>query len=240
MKLKLLTYNLLYGFALPDAKKLIEEEKPDIICVQELPTDKKKLMYLAKPPYELACWTNSFVKFWSLFGIAVYLNKETCSLIDNQDCSLPESTYDFWVYLSQGLNITRRFSESKILFKPSNKEFYLYNTHLTHLSFAEHRLTQIQRIFEDMEASVDKKTPVLITGDLNLYNGKPELERMMTKFNLKEATSNLAYTFQHRVLFWTWKTKLDYIMYRNLEVVSTKRFDKGSSDHHPVMSEFEL
>ncbi len=240
MKLKLLTYNLLYGQALPDARRLIAKEMPDIVCVQELPTTNRRLHYLAEAPYQLATWTNSFIKFWKIFGIAIYLNKKTCTLIESRDDLLPESAYDLWMYLKHGVSIKRSFIEAKILFKPANKELYIYNTHLTHLSFVDLRLSQIKTVFEQMDKQVNKKNPVVITGDLNLYNGKTELEKLMAQFNLNEATSNLAYTFQHPVFFWTWKTKLDYIMSRNLDIASTTRFDRGRSDHHPIITEFEL
>jgi endonuclease/exonuclease/phosphatase family metal-dependent hydrolase len=156
------------------------------------------------------------------------------------DESLPESTYDLWVYLRHGMNMARRFTEAKVFFKPAKKNIYVYNTHLTHLSFAELRLAQIHKVFEYMDNDISKKAPVIITGDLNLYNGKTELEKLLEKYDLQEATSNLAYTFQHRVLFWTWKAKLDYIMFRNLDIVGTRRYDKGLSDHHPILTEFEL
>jgi len=240
MKLKLLTYNLFYGGALPDARKLIEKEQPDIVCVQELPTTHKHLSYLSMPPYKLATWTNSFIKYWEIFGIAIYLNKKTCSLIESHDDLLPGSAYDWWIHLKHGMSIKRSFIEAKILFKPLQKEIYVYNTHLTHVSFAELRLAQIQTVFKYMDTQVLNNEPVIITGDLNLYNGKTELEKLMSQYNLQEATSNLAYTFQHPFLLWTWKTKLDYVMSRNLDISSTRRLDRGCSDHHPIITEFEL
>ncbi len=240
MKLKLLTYNLLYGNALSSARKLISQEMPDVICVQELPTTHKHLHYLTTPSYQLATWTNSFIKFWKIFGIAIYLNRKTCTLLESHDDLLPESAYDVLEYIKHGVSMKRSFIEVKLLHKPSNKELYIYNTHLTHLSFVELRLSQIKTVFEHMDCQVPEKSPVVITGDFNLYNGKTELEKLMAQYNLTEATSNLAYTFQHPIFFWTWKTKLDYIISRNLDVTSTTRFDKGRSDHHPIITEFEI
>lgn len=240
MKLKLLTYNLWYGKGLADAKKLLHDEEPDILCVQEHGTNHESLEYLNIAPYKLGCWTNSFFKNFGIFGIAMYYNADTIEVLETGDNALPESTYDLLIFLRHGLNMTRRFTYAKLRYRPTGKEFILYNTHLTHFSFVDLRISQIKTVFEDIKAKVDETIPLIITGDFNLYNGKTELELLMNEYNLQEATSNLAYTFQRNWLWFSYKTKLDYILYRNLNVVGTRRFDRGSSDHHPVMTEFEI
>ncbi|MCX7997017.1 MAG: endonuclease/exonuclease/phosphatase family protein [Patescibacteria group bacterium] len=240
MKLKLLTYNLFFDKAIADARRVMEEEQPDILCVQELLTDYKALTRLEKKPWKLAGWSNSFVNFWNIYGIATYINTEKWRVLGGRDDSLPSSTYDLWIWLTRGMHMSRRYMQIRIQHRKSKHEVVVYNTHLTHLSFADFRLAQLRTIFNDMEKASSRHTPVLICGDFNLYNGKTELEAMLLQYKLKEATTNLAYTFTRHWWFGELKMKLDYILYRNLEVLETRRLPHYSSDHHPVVSEFKL
>lgn len=240
MKLKLLTFNLFFGKAIKDAERLLEQEQPDIVCVQELPTDLKNLHFLDKKPYKLAGWTNSFIKFWKIYGNATYINTKTCKLISDRDDALPASTYDLWVYLTQGMHMSRRFIESKILLRETGQEIAVYNAHLTHLSLIELRLSQLQKVFDCIKGTLPPQMPILIAGDFNLYNGKTELEELLQRYEIQEATTNLAYTFQHPIWFSKLKMKLDYILFRNMKVSATRRLDLMSSDHHPILSEFSV
>jgi endonuclease/exonuclease/phosphatase family metal-dependent hydrolase len=238
MKLKLLTYNLLFGKALPHAQELIDTENPDIVCVQELPTAEDKLDYLAKDPMERAGWTNTFVKFARIFGNAVYVNTERFACVSSRDEEMPSSTYDFVQYLTKGFSINRRFTETCFKLKDSGETFYVYNVHLTHLSFVDLRLAQLKKVFEHVRA-LGPDARVLIAGDFNLYNGKTELEMLMEQYGLREATNTLGYTFQHPLYFYMVKMKLDYVLYRGFTHTSTRRFDLNTSDHHAILSEFE-
>ena len=241
MKFKLLTYNLLFGKALPHAWEIIQHEEPDVICTQELPTDSKNLQYLNKKPYKLVSWTNSFLKFWTIFGNAVYINTDTCELIEERNDAMPASAYDFWTFLTHGLHITRRFTETRIRHKKSGKELIIYNIHLTHFSFVDLRLAQLKVVFQcTQEVEPVMKIPILIAGDFNLYNGKTELEKMLNTYNLQEATTNLRYTFDYNLRITRLRAKLDYILFRNLTLESTRRLPLGSSDHHPIISEFTI
>lgn len=241
MQFKLLTYNLLFGKALPHAWEIIQHEEPDVVCVQELPTDNTSLHYLHKKPYKLVSWTNSFLKFWTIFGNAVYINTNTCDLVSERNDAMPASAYDFWTFITHGLHITRRFTETRIRHKKSKREMVIYNVHLTHFSFVDLRLAQLKVVFQcTKEVDPDGTTPVLIAGDFNLYNGKTELEKMLKQFDLAEATTNLGYTFDYNLLFTRVKMKLDYILFRHLKLDTTRRLPLGSSDHHPIISEFDI
>lgn len=240
MPLKLLTYNLLFGRALDHAQEIIDTEQPDIVCAQEIPTDLKSLHYLDKKNYKLVSWTNGFLKFWTIFGNATYINTKTCKLIEERNDALPASTYDLWVFLTHGLHLTRRFTETRLLHKETGKEFLVFNVHLTHFSFADLRLSQLKTVFERIKEINGKHTPVLIAGDFNLYNGKTELEKMMQSYDIKEATTNLGYTFDYKLFFTRIRMKLDYILYKNIELLETRRLPLQISDHHPIISEFKL
>lgn len=240
MKLKLLTYNILLGSAAHDARKIAEAELPDIICIQEIPTDVEALKIIERGRYKLAAWSNSFVKHWNIYGIATYINTETIGIVSGRNGVLPSGVYDLWVWLSKGMYMSRSFLETRIIHKQSNTELVVYNAHLTHLSFVDHRLAQLKTIMAFMRGETPDFMPTVICGDFNLYNGKTELEAMLEQFSLKEATTNLAYTFSHPWWFGELRLKLDYILYRNLTLRKTTRLPRYSSDHHPIVSEFEL
>jgi endonuclease/exonuclease/phosphatase (EEP) superfamily protein YafD len=101
------------------------------------------------------------------------------------------------------------------------------------------RNKQIAKILADIQnGSIN---PVLITGDFNYPYGRKKFEHLINKFGLKEATNNIFYTFEMKLLgFIPVKWKNDYILYRHIKCLETKRIKVRSSDHYPIISTFEI
>jgi endonuclease/exonuclease/phosphatase family metal-dependent hydrolase len=239
MRLSVLTYNLFCGAALYDAMAYQKKLKPDVLCVQEIPVGENEPRTLEDGTYKLACCSNTFSNLFTIYGNATYVNTEKFKIVSDYDDSLPASMYDFWVYVRQGIYLNRRFTETQIEDIKTGQRVAIYNVHTTHLSFVDLRISQIRTVFDAMEDRVGRKMPVVVMGDFNLYNGKTELEKLLTEYNLSEATNELSYTFKHKTWLGMLTQKLDYILYRDMERIQTKRYDKLSSDHFPIFTELE-
>lgn len=108
--------------------------------------------------------------------------------------------------------------------------------------------------------NLDKEHPLVIAGDFNyLPYKRAGLEKMMSKFGLKEATANIRqtmkfsetgkfekYSFIQRLglplvkKFFAQQIKPDYSFYRGLKLIKTVRIESEASDHYPIISTFEV
>ena len=86
-----------------------------------------------------------------------------------------------------------------------------------------------------------EKMPTVVAGDFNFPYKREKFEEIIRTFNLKEATNAIYVTFHKRLLgLVSLNFKLDYILYRNIEVISTQRLEETHSDHFPLFSTFVL
>lgn len=239
MKFSVLTYNLRFNQAIKHAKDLMEELKPDVICFQEMTIEDCYLEYLESDTYKLADATIGFNQHGLNFGNAIYYNAKRLHLKSTHTADLPQNSYElFWVLL-KGLNKPRTLIEATFTIGKDPVPIDIYNIHLTHLSSIEHRLNQLKIAVDRITKQKHEASRIVLTGDFNFSFGRKELEEFIQEYNLKEATTNLAYTF-FTGIFNILKMKLDYILYRNMKVKHTKRITPTKSDHFPVLSEFEL
>lgn len=261
MDISILTYNVLYNKALGGLEGIFEEYEPDIICLQEVDTDEVNLKKLQKFDYLLADYSNSFIKFGRIFGVATFYNPKKLNFIRSSRHVLPRSIYELFsaaVRLLIGGNQRRTFLETSFTTKTDKKRLSIYNVHLSLYGSNGARIKQIREAATDVEIS--KKNPTVLAGDFNYfpYNRK-RLEDLLKINGFHEATKNIMYTVTYSATgkkerynfiqrlgvrfarkFFSGKIKADYIFYKNLTHQDTKRIDLHLSDHLPILSMFEI
>ena len=106
---------------------------------------------------------------------------------------------------------------------------------LLHLSLRKNiRRQQLETL---QEMLLPLKTPFLIGGDFNAFQGTWELESFMTALQLSSANAADRPTFPS----WNPEKQLDYILYsRGIEPVHFEVGTDRASDHLPVMLEFKI
>ena len=239
MKFKLLTYNTLFSKGLSDIKDIITNKKIDILCLQEVDTDEKKLNQLEKFGFRLADYSNSFIKFGKIYGVATYYDPKRFKIKKNTVFNLPRSFYEMFLFILKNGNKSRTVLQTQLECKQCNKSIFIYNAHLSPLTSSNGtRMKQIESFLPSING---KKNSTIIAGDFNFSYNKKRFEKIIKKYNLKEATNNLNYTHSTKILkIFPIRLKLDYILYRNLKNIKTERLQQVSSDHIPILSEFEI
>lgn len=253
MQLKVLTFNVLFNRALPGLAHIVAETKPDIICLQEIETDQKSLNKYQPKDYLLADYSNCFIKFGKIFGLATYYRTSTLSLVRSESLNLPRSFIEAFLVVLKGGNNPRTFLKTIFNIKDGSRKLVIYNIHLTALGSNGARLKQLKETLEDVHEDTSLKHPTIIAGDLNYYPlRRKKLENIMEAYGLREATAGITYTFDkdryqddflHTFILkltpWSSHTKTDYILYRNLNFKQVKRLDVELSDHFPIVASFE-
>lgn len=259
MKLSLLTYNILFNKAFPQLPPILKEYQPDIICLQEIDTNEENLRELEKLGYKLADYANCFFESGKIWGVATYYNQEKFEFVNSRTIPLINGVYEVIKIISRlfrNKGLRRTILKTNLRIKSINKNVTIYNLHLSAVGLNGLRLKQLNMIdFDDF----DQKGSIIITGDFNFPIERKKLEKIMHKYQLKEATNKLFYTLKYlsnptnynfnfiyrffiRFIrkFWSDEAKLDYIFYRGLENLSTERLNVNYSDHFPVIAYFEI
>jgi len=260
MNFSLLTYNVLYNKAYLELEKILKECSPDIVCLQEIDTEEKNLEYLEKFGFKLADYSNSFLKFGKIYGIATFYNPNRLRLIESNFFFLPKSIYEFFLTvlkMLKGGNKSRTLLETHFMLNKSKTRIAVFNTHLTLLGANGIRLKQIKEALVNYE--IKEKKPLIMAGDFNYFPyGRKNLENLMKQYGFAEATRNIDYTIKYSPSgkreqynfiqklaaklyskFFTNRLKIDYIYYKNLVLKKTERIDLRLSDHFPIISYFE-
>ncbi len=238
MKLSVLTYNLHFHEAFSDIKQLLSKYNPDIACFQETETDEKGFANLEEVGYTLADYSNSFIRGAKVFCIATFYKADKLTMKESECITLPRSFYEVLLFLLRGNHSPRTVLKSDFQIN-SGKIITLYNLHLTPLATNGLRAKQIMHTLEDLK--LHNKQDVIIAGDFNYPYGRKKFEELIYTYNLKEATNTIHYTFQKNFFgLFSVKLKDDYILYKNLRVIESKKLQETMSDHFPVMTTFEV
>ncbi len=259
MRFSLLSYNTLFNKTFNQVAKIIKKHQPDIICLQEVDTHENNLKILEENGYKLADYVNCFIQFGKIWGIATYYNSNKFDFLNSRPIPMMRSFFEILTSINQLLkknSVKKNILKTSFFEKITQQTLVVYNVHLSTFGSNKLRLKQINLIdFKDL----DKKHALVITGDFNFPFERKKLETIMEKYQLKEATNNLFYTlilpknpseYKYGIIakifakivkkIWTDKMKVDYIFYRGLKNISTKRLDYNYSDHFPVITQFEI
>ncbi|MBI3366437.1 endonuclease/exonuclease/phosphatase family protein [Candidatus Roizmanbacteria bacterium] len=259
MDFTLLSYNVLYNKAYLQLQYVIDKYHPDIICLQEVDTNEQNLSYLNTFGYRLADYSNSFLKFGNIYGIATFYNPNRARLIKSNSFFLPRSAYEFFLTILrilQGGNKSRTLLETHFVLNCTKTTITVFNTHLTMFGANGIRLKQIQETLNYYQ--ITKKSSVILAGDFNyLPYGRKRLETLMKTYGFTESTRKINYTIkysQNEMLkyfnfiqrfaakiyskFFTDRLKIDYIYHKGLTLRKVKRVDIQLSDHFPIIVYF--
>lgn len=239
MKFSLLSYNLLYNRAHISLDKVLSAVKPDILCLQEISTLESNLKHVENFGYKLADYSNSFIKKDLILGVATFYKSDVFSFNQSRSFDLPRSLYEFMRFVVSN-NLSRRtVLKTELTTNKSAKKITIYNLHLPPFATNNIRDRQIKNTFEDMHLS--KKKPIIIAGDFNYPYRRRKFESMINKYDLNEATNNIFFTMETKVLkVFSVKLKLDYILYKNIKLLSADKIQVRHSDHFPIIVEFSL
>lgn len=261
MEFTLLTYNVLYNKAFGELSDIVQKHSPDIVCLQEVDTNEANLKKLEINGYKLADYSNSFIKFGKIFGIATYYNSTKFRLVGTNSIFLPRSVYEIILMIVRvllGGNKPRTLLETTFTMDDIKSKIRIYNVHLTVYGANGARIKQIKEAIEDIH--IKQETSVIISGDFNYFPyGRKRLEKLMEKHDLSEATRTIAYTVRYssngkaekynfiqklgaRLIrkFFDGKLKVDYIYYKNLKLIAAKRINVRYSDHFPILAVFAV
>lgn len=239
MTTSLLTYNLFFSSAITHISKITKLYSPDILCFQEMITDEKNFKILEELGYKLTDFSNSFIKFGKVYGLATFYNEKTLTFLSSKSLTLPRSYPEILLFIMRGAHIPRTVLKTDFKDKNTGKKFTVYNLHLTPWATNGIRVRQIQETLSDL--NINKLEHVLIAGDFNYPYGRRKFEELITQYGLAEATSNLYYTLQSKLFrLIPIKLKLDYVLYKGVEFKETQRLSINFSDHFPILSSFQI
>lgn len=260
MGFSVLTYNVLFNIAFPELKGIVQKFHPDIICLQEVDTNEKNLQEVERFGYKLADYSNSFIKFGTVFGVATFYNEKTVRFTESTVVQLPRNIYEMFlliVRVLRGGHNPRTVLKTEFSLKGTKQKIMVYNTHLAVFETNQTRVKQLKRVLDFSDTH--KKMALLITGDLNYapYRRR-HLEELMKTHGLREATKSITYTYQvtqdgkfekfnlfqkiltkigHLII--GGRLKIDYMFYKNLRLKKAERIEVRFSDHFPIIATFQ-
>lgn len=239
MTISILTYNVLFNSAVSSFENILNFCRPDIVCLQEIETDEANLRLIEKHGYKLADFSNSFIKFGKVFGLATFYNPDTLEYKDSASLTLPRSYYEFFLVLLRGGNNPRTVLKTEFATKKTGKKITNYNLHLSAWGTNGIRVKQIRTTLEDLH--IDKQSAIIIAGDFNYPYQRKKFQELIEEYSLSEATTNMYTTFEGKWFeIFPMKLKLDYILFKNIQLIKTEKVPFRDSDHFPILSEFEV
>ncbi len=264
MLVSILTYNTLYNNGFENFEKVLEKItfKPDILCFQEVDTSEINLKKIEKFGYILADYENSFTRFGKIYGAATFYNPKVLDYINSNKKIINKiffgEYFTSFVSFLFGFGRQKTFLLTDFYHKKKGKKISVCNTHLFVLGSNNMRMKNIEEVIKKLK--IKNKKYFIICGDFNYYPyQRKKLEKFMKKYFLKEATTNINQTikfsyegflsetltiihkFSLRIIKqFTEGLKIDYIFYKGLKLINTKKIDIKYSDHFPMISKFSL
>jgi len=239
MQYTTLTYNLHYNKASQELRSVLTENNPDLVFLQELATDEESMKVIMGAGYELADFSNSFVRGKRIFGVATFYKTSIFALQKTKSFNLPSSVIQIITFLLKNRTNPRTVLRTDFLIKKTKTPLCTYNIHFSPIATNSLRIKQLKNTLDDL--AVSAKSPLIIAGDFNYPYGRRKLEEILNRYHLEEATNNLFFTSRQTFLKrFAIKLKLDYVFYRNLRLISNKRVEVFHSDHFPILSEFKI
>ncbi|SIR31797.1 endonuclease/exonuclease/phosphatase family protein [Maribacter ulvicola] len=232
---RVLSYNIYHGetvgldkqFDLDELARIINDEKPDLVALQEV--DFKTNRVLKK---DLVTELGLRTKMQAIFGKAMSFDGGEYGEGVLSDYSFL-STKNHTLVVREG-NEPRAALEVNVIIK-SNDTIKFIGTHLDHTNIETDRIDQAKQI-NDLFA-IDE-VPTILAGDLNALPGS-ETMHVFYKYWKQSFLENVpTYPAQEP------RDKIDYILFKpanRWRVLETKVIDeKLASDHRAILSVLEL
>lgn len=256
MQFSVLTYNTLLYDAQRGLSAIFKKYVPDIVCLQEMDTNEKNIEQIEKLDYRLADYSNGFIKFGTVYGVATFIRAKSGRCVHSKSITLPRGigeaiSYILRVFKTQKKD--RTVLKTEFVLGNEKQKVIVYNIHLSAHGTNGIRIKQLERTLSDIKKS--NGAPTVLVGDFNYPFGRKKLEELMELNGFSEATNAIGYTTDGKLLYYTFiekllmkalqffigkESKLDYIFFKNCKVVSTVRIDATYSDHFPILAKFEI
>ena len=256
MQFSLFTYNTLLNDAQKGLHLIFKKYNPDLVCLQEIDTNEKNIDKIEKLGYSLADYSNGFIKFGTVFGVATFYNPHSGICVNTKSITLPRGLAEALTFI---LRIFKTKKKDRTVLKAEfamgdkKQKVIVYNIHLSAYGANGIRIKQLERTINDIEKTSNAAT--ILVGDFNYPFGRKKLEELMELHGFSEATHSIDYTTDGKLLHYAFiekvlmktiqflfgkENKLDYIFYKNCKAISTVRIDASLSDHFPLLAKFEV
>ena len=178
--------------------------------------------------------SEAFKRNIGIFSVATFYKAKKVVLSGSGTIFLPRGIWEvielIWRGFSRRLVISTHFLVD-------GQALSLFNVHLSPYSANSLRNKQL---FKTLEEAYLADSPTIILGDFNYPYNRSHLESLFLKYEFKEASNNILHTFYKTVRFLPIKFKLDYIFYRRLENIQTKKINAFTTDHTPIIATFRI
>ena len=250
---KYISYNIRYANASdgdnawdirkPATKEMIEREQPDVFGLQEALIGQLQYIDSNFPQYSRVGVGRDDGKEEGEF-MAVYYRNDKFNLLENGNFWLSETPDQ----CSMGWDAAckRIVTWAKLKDLDSEKEFYVFNTHLDHVGEVAREQSILLIVKRINEIVKDDKMPVLLSGDFNSNVSSPIFDPLKAEMNDSRAILPESEWIPTYNSFGNGNdTMIDYIFYKNAEVLDFKTLngDYGKpyiSDHYPVMAKMKI
>lgn len=222
---------------------MINQEKPDIICMQEVLNNQLEFVYDELPDYDyIGVGRDDSVRRGEF--MAIFYRNDLYRLIDNGNFWLsetPQKVSRGWDGACRRMVTWGHFEDLR-----SGKTFFCFNTHLDHKG-AVARKESIMLIVEKIN-EITNGGPIFLTGDFNATIDDPiftPLTDFMHQARTDAPVSDNKNTYNNYGLGNETPSVIDHIFYLNAVPVSFATLD-GSygdgyiSDHFPVKAVFRI
>ena len=252
-ELKVMSYNIRYGTAkdgtnswmyrCPATIEMINDQKPDVIGLQEALADQVKFLEDFALDYDhVGVGRNDGKKAGE--HMAIFWNKKTVKLLDWGTFWLSETPDK----PSMGWDAACKRTATWALMKDkrSGERFLVVNTHLDHKG-VEARKNGIKLILDRIAELNKKDYPVVLMGDFNIKPSEPEIKELDK--HMKSTRKFASKKDSHQTYNGWGKSEpdkiIDYIYYTGFascleyQTVTKKYSDrKFISDHYPIFARF--
>ncbi|MCQ2317876.1 MAG: endonuclease/exonuclease/phosphatase family protein [Bacteroidales bacterium] len=222
---------------------MINQEKPDLICMQEVLTDQLEFVYDELPDYDfIGVGRDDSVRRGEI--MAIFYRNDIYRLLGNGNFWLsetPDKVSRGWDGACRRMVTWGHFENLK-----SGKTFFCFNTHLDHKG-AVARKESIRLIIEKIN-EITNGGPIFLTGDFNATIDNPifiPLINYMHQARTDSPVSDSKNTYNNYGLGREAPSVIDHIFYMNAVPVSFATMDGNYgdgyiSDHFPVKAVFRI
>ena len=222
--------------------KAIGEEKPDLICFQEvLPHMAVWLKENLRDYYVIGCGRGE-----KLDGeqMTVAFRYDRYSLMEMRTLWLSETPAKPGSRYPDQSSCPRTCTDALLMETETGKVLRVLNTHLDHVG-AEARRRGLKQILEHLEkAELFPQAPVILAGDFNAPPESPEMDVIFSRPDFRDVTEGIGVTY-HGYMRAEDPKLIDYIFIRGpltcLKVTKWEQTERGVylSDHFPVCAELQ-
>lgn len=234
MKISCLTFNIDKGKGFPRLLNVVQEHNPDVVAVQEFEPSSESISLIEKAGYTYAGHSPSFREFRTKFAVATFYRDDKLELTHAKRLNLQLGFMEVLLFFKGG---RRSVISTCFRTKKNNNKFFVHNVHLTPYTTNTLRAKQIHKTLQSVEPHGE---PTIVLGDFNYAYGRRRFEKIFKRYNFKEASNNIFYTFKSTLWFLPVKFKLDYVLYSNIVNTKTKQIGTFSPDHTPIIAYFDL